>query len=240
MNAATEMPSPLNFSDSAAAKVKDLIAEEGNPDLKLRVFVTGGGCPGFQSGFTFAGAVNGDEESGFGAGLGFGLDGGDDEADAVAEAKHGAVDGGVETGIMEAVFGVGEAGSEREIAGADGEVGGGLDLEVVHDRRWLVGRGRAGADDHREPTAQDAEERPHPCCPAAGRPARGPGAHRRAAVPGDVARGRRQVREGGPVRGERPREELARPRVDHRGRSRRCLAGRTSGLTAAGPQGLRS
>jgi iron-sulfur cluster insertion protein len=53
MNAATEMPAPLLFTDSAAAKVKDLIAEEGNPDLKLRVFVTGGGCSGFQYGFTF-------------------------------------------------------------------------------------------------------------------------------------------------------------------------------------------
>jgi len=53
MNAPTEMPSPLNFTDSAAAKVKQLIDEEGNPSLKLRVFVTGGGCSGFQYGFTF-------------------------------------------------------------------------------------------------------------------------------------------------------------------------------------------
>ena len=44
---------PINFTDSAAAKVADLIAEEGNPDLKLRVFVQGGGCCGFQYGFTF-------------------------------------------------------------------------------------------------------------------------------------------------------------------------------------------
>ena len=50
---ATEMPSPLNFSDAAAAKVKDLIEEEGNDALMLRVFVTGGGCSGFQYGFTF-------------------------------------------------------------------------------------------------------------------------------------------------------------------------------------------
>ena len=49
MNAATEM-SPFNFTDSAANKVKALIEEEGNPDLKLRVFVTGGGCSGFQYG----------------------------------------------------------------------------------------------------------------------------------------------------------------------------------------------
>ena len=53
MNAATEMESPLIFTDSAASKVKSLIDEEGNPDLKLRVFVTGGGCSGFQYGFTF-------------------------------------------------------------------------------------------------------------------------------------------------------------------------------------------
>ncbi len=49
----TEMPAPILFTDSAAAKVADLIAEEGNPDLKLRVFVQGGGCSGFQYGFTF-------------------------------------------------------------------------------------------------------------------------------------------------------------------------------------------
>lgn len=44
---------PLVFTDSAAAKVKELIDEEGNASLKLRVFVTGGGCSGFQYGFTF-------------------------------------------------------------------------------------------------------------------------------------------------------------------------------------------
>ena len=44
MNAVTEMPAPLVFSDNAASKVKRLIEEEGNPELKLRVFVTGGGC----------------------------------------------------------------------------------------------------------------------------------------------------------------------------------------------------
>ncbi len=44
----TEMPDPILFTDSAAAKVADLIAEEGNPGLKLRVFVQGGGCSGFQ------------------------------------------------------------------------------------------------------------------------------------------------------------------------------------------------
>jgi len=61
MNAATEMPAPLNFSDSAANKVKELIAEEGNADLKLRVFVTGGGCSGFQYGFTFDEVQNDDD-----------------------------------------------------------------------------------------------------------------------------------------------------------------------------------
>ena len=44
MNAMTEMPAPLVFTDAAATKVKSLIEEEGNPELKLRVFVTGGGC----------------------------------------------------------------------------------------------------------------------------------------------------------------------------------------------------
>jgi len=53
MNAVTEMPAPLVFSDSAALKVKQLIDEEGNAELKLRVFVSGGGCSGFQYGFTF-------------------------------------------------------------------------------------------------------------------------------------------------------------------------------------------
>ncbi|MGH8620099.1 MAG: iron-sulfur cluster insertion protein ErpA [Burkholderiales bacterium] len=61
MNAMTEMPSPLVFSDAAAGKVKQLIDEEGNTALKLRVFVTGGGCSGFQYGFTFDEAVNDDD-----------------------------------------------------------------------------------------------------------------------------------------------------------------------------------
>lgn len=61
MNAVSEMPAPLVFTDSAANKVKDLIDEEGNPELKLRVFVTGGGCAGFQYGFTFDDAVNEDD-----------------------------------------------------------------------------------------------------------------------------------------------------------------------------------
>lgn len=48
-----QMVVPLFFSDSAVAKVRELIEEEGNADLKLRVFVTGGGCSGFQYGFSF-------------------------------------------------------------------------------------------------------------------------------------------------------------------------------------------
>lgn len=54
-------PSPLDFSDSAVEKVRELLLEEGNPDLKLRVFVQGGGCSGFQYGFTFDDVVNDDD-----------------------------------------------------------------------------------------------------------------------------------------------------------------------------------
>ena len=57
----TEMPEAIVFTDSAAAKVADLIAEEGNPDLKLRVFVQGGSFSGFQYGFTFDEIVNEDD-----------------------------------------------------------------------------------------------------------------------------------------------------------------------------------
>ena len=59
----SDAESPLIFTDSAADKVKTLIEEEGNDNLKLRVYVTGGGCSGFQYGFTFDEAVNdGDTE----------------------------------------------------------------------------------------------------------------------------------------------------------------------------------
>src|ERR1044072_7833276 len=61
MDAVAEMHVPLSFSDSAANKVKQLIDEEGNPELKLRVFVTGGGCSGFQYGFTFDEGQNNDD-----------------------------------------------------------------------------------------------------------------------------------------------------------------------------------
>jgi iron-sulfur cluster insertion protein len=56
-----DIPEPLVFTESAANKVKTLIEEEGNTELKLRVFVQGGGCSGFQYGFTFDEAVNEDD-----------------------------------------------------------------------------------------------------------------------------------------------------------------------------------
>lgn len=52
---------PINFSEAAANKVKELIEEEENTNLKLRVFITGGGCSGFQYGFTFDEEVNDDD-----------------------------------------------------------------------------------------------------------------------------------------------------------------------------------
>jgi iron-sulfur cluster insertion protein len=61
MNAVAEMPAPLLFTDSAAGKVRQLIEEEGNDNLKLRVFVQGGGCSGFQYGFTFDEETNEDD-----------------------------------------------------------------------------------------------------------------------------------------------------------------------------------
>ena len=65
----SETPSPqMSVTPAAAAKVVRLIEEEGNEDLKLRVFVTGGGCSGFEYGFTFDEDVEEDdtriEESG--------------------------------------------------------------------------------------------------------------------------------------------------------------------------------
>ena len=70
MNATNAMPEiqdltppsgPLIFTTNAAAKVGELIDEEGNPDLKLRVYVSGGGCSGFQYGFAFEEAVADDD-----------------------------------------------------------------------------------------------------------------------------------------------------------------------------------
>ncbi len=51
----------ITLNEGAVAKLKELIAEEGNPDLKLRIFVQGGGCSGFQYGFTFDEEKNEDD-----------------------------------------------------------------------------------------------------------------------------------------------------------------------------------
>ena len=56
--AASAPPAPLRFTAAAAAKVRELVAEEGNASLKLRAYIQGGGCSGFQYGFEF------DEEQG--------------------------------------------------------------------------------------------------------------------------------------------------------------------------------
>jgi iron-sulfur cluster insertion protein len=55
------MDSSIVFTANAVKKVQELIEEEGNPDLKLRVFITGGGCSGFQYGFTFDEITNEDD-----------------------------------------------------------------------------------------------------------------------------------------------------------------------------------
>jgi len=57
----TVEPSIMSFTDDAANRVQSLIFEEGNDNLKLRVFVTGGGCSGFQYGFAFEEGVNEDD-----------------------------------------------------------------------------------------------------------------------------------------------------------------------------------
>jgi len=61
MTSEVEIALPIYFSEMAANRVKTLIAEENNPDLKLRVYVTGGGCSGFSYGFTFDEKVNDDD-----------------------------------------------------------------------------------------------------------------------------------------------------------------------------------
>ena len=58
MSAVAEAPLPIQMTDAAANKVKTLITEEENPELKLRVYITGGGCSGFQYGFTFDEKIN--------------------------------------------------------------------------------------------------------------------------------------------------------------------------------------
>ena len=57
----TQEPIIMSFTDNAADKVQNLISEEGNDKLKLRVFVTGGGCSGFQYGFSFDEEINEDD-----------------------------------------------------------------------------------------------------------------------------------------------------------------------------------
>lgn len=61
MEATTFDPQAMKFSDAAAHKVRTLIEEEENENLKLRVFVTGGGCSGFEYGFTFDEDVEDDD-----------------------------------------------------------------------------------------------------------------------------------------------------------------------------------
>jgi iron-sulfur cluster insertion protein len=61
MSAEVYTPTPINVSPSAVAKVRALVEEEGCPELKLRVFVTGGGCSGFQYGFSFDETQNEDD-----------------------------------------------------------------------------------------------------------------------------------------------------------------------------------
>ncbi|MEL0315206.1 MAG: iron-sulfur cluster insertion protein ErpA, partial [Halieaceae bacterium] len=46
-------PNEIRLTDNAVKKVSALVADEGNPNLKLRIYITGGGCSGFQYGFTF-------------------------------------------------------------------------------------------------------------------------------------------------------------------------------------------
>lgn len=61
MTETTDQQLTMVFSDSAAAKVKSLIEEDQNDNLKLRVYITGGGCAGFSYGFTFDETVADDD-----------------------------------------------------------------------------------------------------------------------------------------------------------------------------------
>ena len=61
LEAVIETTSPVIFSEGAALKVKEMIIEEGNARLNLRVYVTGGGCSGFQYGFAFDETINEDD-----------------------------------------------------------------------------------------------------------------------------------------------------------------------------------
>ena len=59
--AETFMPTPMMLSEAARNRLQALVKEEGRPELKLRVYVTGGGCSGFQYGFDFAESVGDDD-----------------------------------------------------------------------------------------------------------------------------------------------------------------------------------
>ncbi len=59
----TELQTTVNFTDNAAVQVSELKAEKGNDNLKLRVYISGGGCSGFQYGFMFDEEVNEDDIS---------------------------------------------------------------------------------------------------------------------------------------------------------------------------------
>lgn len=61
MNIAYELSAPIVFTERPATKIAQLSEEEGNPNLKLRVYVQGGGCSGFRYGFTFDQFVNEDD-----------------------------------------------------------------------------------------------------------------------------------------------------------------------------------
>lgn len=61
MEEIVEQPQLVTMAPNAIAKIKELIAEENNPNLKLRMFVSGGGCSGMQYGFTFEEEVNEDD-----------------------------------------------------------------------------------------------------------------------------------------------------------------------------------
>ena len=54
-------PNEIRLSDNAVSKVRALVEDEGNPSLKLRVYITGGGCSGFQYGFSFDESVSDDD-----------------------------------------------------------------------------------------------------------------------------------------------------------------------------------
>ena len=61
MEDVVEQPKLVTMASGAVAKIKELMAEENNPNLKLRMFVSGGGCSGMQYGFTFEEEVNEDD-----------------------------------------------------------------------------------------------------------------------------------------------------------------------------------